>query len=75
MMMKYLLPVAGAVLLLCGALLLPRLTSADANADAAPPAGGQEPASAGYRTCYLERSFVATGTPRFETRRRCVFDE
>ncbi len=74
-MMKYLVPVAGALLLLCAALLLPRLAGADASADAAPASSAVAAPSGGYRTCYLERSFVAYGTPRLESRRRCVFDE
>ncbi|MBS9477933.1 hypothetical protein [Ancylobacter radicis] len=66
-MTKLLFPLLSAGLLLGGALLLPRLTAADANAEAAE--------TKGYRTCFLERSFVAEGTPRLETKRRCVFEE
>lgn len=78
-MTKYVFPVLGAVLLLGGALLLPRLTSAGASAGTGEPAitakAQIEPQPSGYRSCFQERSFVASGTPRFETRRRCVFDE
>lgn len=78
-MTKYAFPVLGALLLLGGALLLPRLTSAGASAGTGAPAitakEQTEPQPPGYRSCYQERSFVASGTPRFETRRRCVFDE
>lgn len=62
---------AGAGLLLGGALLMPSLSGADAEARDVKNEG----AGRSYRTCYLERRFIASGTPRIETNRRCVFGE
>ncbi|MGA0562485.1 hypothetical protein ACO2RV_08550 [Ancylobacter sp. VNQ12] len=70
-MKKWILPALGAVLLLGGALLLPRMPMSDSSAEAANVVA---PAQNGYRTCFIERRLVSTGMPRLETTRRCVFD-
>jgi len=71
-MQKWILPAAGAVLLLGAALLLPRMPITDSTAEAA---NVSAPVQKGYRTCFVEQQFVATGVPRLEARRRCVFDD
>jgi hypothetical protein len=71
-MKKWILPAVGAVLVLSGALLLPRMPLSDSRAEAANVLAA---AQKGYRTCFTERRLVSTGTPRLESARRCVFDE
>ncbi len=71
-MQTWMMPAAGAVFLLGAVLLLPRMPIADSTAEAA---NASAPAPKGYRTCFVEQHFVATGAPRLEARRRCVFDD
>lgn len=71
-MKKWILPAVGAVLLLAGALFLPRMPMADSSAEAA---NVESSAQKGYRTCFIERRLVSTGAPRLEATRRCVFDD
>lgn len=71
-MKKWILPAFGALLLLGGALLLPRMPMSDSRAEAADVVAA---AQKGYRTCFSERRLASTGTPRLETTRRCVFED
>lgn len=69
-MKKWIPPAIGAILLLAGALLLPRMPMSDSSAEAA---NVETSAQKGYRTCFVERRLISTGMPRLETTRRCVF--